>query len=138
MGKEVNITRIYPFPIEQVWDAIASSEALAEWLMPNDFRLEAGHEFTFRTKPQPGFDGLVKCKVINFEVPKRLEYSWQGGPLRKPTLVSFELQTVPDGTRLTFRHSGFEGFINQYIVRFILGKGWKDLLNNKIVKFLER
>lgn len=138
MGKEVNIVKFYPYPIEQVWQAISTSEALAEWLMPNDFKLQVGHEFAFRTKPQPGFDGLVKCKVIRFEVPTRLEYTWQGGPMKKPTLVCYELQEMQNGTKLTFRHSGFEGFINRYIVRFILGRGWKDLLNNKIIKFLEK
>lgn len=138
MGKEIKIERFYPYPIEVVWNAIASSEALSEWLMPTDFKLEKGFEFTFRTKPQPGFDGIVKCKVIDFAVPERLSYSWQGGPLKKPTLVSFELRSTKDGTMLYFRQSGFEGLINQYIVRFILGSGWKDLLFRKIILYLEK
>lgn len=138
MKKEVKLERFYPHPIEKVWNAIATSEALAAWLMPNDFKLEKGHEFTFKTKPQPGFDGIVKCRVIDFEAPKKLQYSWQGGPLHKPTLVTFELEAVENGTNLNFRHSGFEGFINQYIVRFILRSGWKDLLNKKITKYLDK
>jgi uncharacterized protein YndB with AHSA1/START domain len=138
MAKEINIERFYPCTIEKVWNAIATAEALSEWLMPTDFKLEKGHEFTFRTKPQPGFDGIVRCKVIDFEIPTRLIYSWQGGPLKKATTVEFVLQSTQDGTMLYFRHSGFEGFINQYIVRFILGKGWKDLLFKKIVKYLDR
>lgn len=138
MAKEINIERFYPYPIEKVWYAIATSEALSEWLMPNDFKLEIGHEFTFKTKPQPGFDGIVKCKVIEFEVPKRLSYTWQGGPLKKPTTVSFELKSKANGTVLCFKHSGFEGFINQYIVRFILGSGWKNLLFEKIKLYLDK
>lgn len=136
MTKEINIVRFYPYAIETVWNAIATSEALSAWLMPNDFRLEIGHEFTFNTKPQPGFDGVVKCKVIDFEVPNRLSFTWQGGPLKKPTTVTFELKSATNGTVLHFKHSGFEGFINQYIVRFILGSGWKKLLFQKITSFL--
>ena len=138
MGKEIKIERFYPYPIEKVWNAISSSEALEKWLMPNDLKLKKGYEFSFRTKPQPGFDGIVKCKIIDFEAPTKLQYSWQGGPLKKPTLVAFELKAEKGGTRLYFRHSGFEGFINQYIIRFILGRGWKNLLDSKIKKYLEK
>lgn len=138
MGKEIKIKRFYPFPIEKVWNAIATAEALGEWLMPNDFRLVLGNEFTFRTKPQPGFDGIVKCKVIDFEIPTRLSYTWQGGPMKKPTLVTFVLKPQEEGTMIFFTHSGFEGFINQYIIRFILGSGWKKLLFKKIQIFLEK
>ncbi len=138
MAKEINIERFYPHPIEKVWNAIATSEALRDWLMPKDFKLEIGHEFTFKTKPQPGFDGVVKCTVIDFVVPTRLSYTWQGGPLKKPTTVSFERKSKANGTVLSFKHSGFEGFINQYIVRFILGSGWKDLLFKKIKLYLDK
>lgn len=138
MGKEIRIQRFYPYPIDKVWTAITTSEALTEWLMPNDFKLEINHEFKFRTKPQPGFDGIVKCKVIDFEIPSKLQFTWQGGPLKKPTLVTFELKETNNGTHLHFTHSGFEGFINQYIVRFILGSGWKGLLKTSIKKYLDK
>lgn len=138
MATEINIERFYPYPIEKVWNAIATSEALSEWLMPNDFKLKIGHKFTFKTKPQPGFDGIVKCKVIDFEVPTRLSFTWQGGPLKKPTTVTFNLKSTKEGTVLHFKHSGFEGFINQYIVRFILGSGWKNLLFKKIKLYLAK
>lgn len=136
MAKEIKIEKQYPFPIEKVWNAISTSEALSEWLMPNDFRLEKDYEFTFQTKPQPGFDGKVKCKIIDFQEPTKLVYTWQGGPLKKPTTVSFFLKAKKEGTLLSFSHSGFEGFINQYIVRFILGSGWKNLLSKKINIYL--
>lgn len=136
MPKQIVLERVYPYPIEQVWKAISTAEALSQWLMPTDFVLEIGRAFTFQTKPQPGFDGKVHGRVLHFEPLKTLTYTWQGGPMKKPTTVKFELTAIPEGTRLTFTHSGFEGFINAYIVRFILKKGWKDLLTNKIKHFL--
>lgn len=136
MGKEILITQFYNHPIENVWEAISTSEALAEWLMPNDFKLEKGYEFTFQTKPQLGFDGKVKCKVLDFFIPTRLQFSWQGGPMKKPTVVTFDLATENEGTLLTFRQSGFEGFISKNIIRFILANGWKSLVNKKIAKYL--
>jgi uncharacterized protein YndB with AHSA1/START domain len=136
MAKEIVIQRVYPYTVDTVWRAIASAEALSEWLMPTDFSLAIGQEFVFHTKPQPGFDGLVRCRIVDFVVPTKLQYTWQGGPMKKPTLVSFELSPVPEGTKLLFRHSGFEGFINQYIVRFVLEAGWKKLLSKKINAYL--
>lgn len=138
MAKEIKIERFYPHSITKVWNAIATSEALNEWLMPNNFKLEKGYAFTFQTKPQPGFDGKVKCQVVDFEVPKRLQFTWQGGPMKKPTLVTFELEETEGGTILKFCHSGFEGFINQYIIRLILGSGWKNLLSKKIKQYLNK
>jgi hypothetical protein len=48
---------VYPHPIERVWAALTSAEALAAWFVPNDFVAEVGHEFSFTTRPRPGFDG---------------------------------------------------------------------------------
>lgn len=63
MKRTIRRTVRYPHPPSRVWAAITSSAALARWLMPNDFEPKVGHEFTFRTDPAPGFDGIVHCKV---------------------------------------------------------------------------
>lgn len=137
MGKEIKIERSYPHTVEKVWEAISTSEALASWLMPNDFKLIRGHRFQFRAPRQPGFDGIVNCEVLDFNEPTLLKFSWQGGPLKKPTVVTFKLRATADGTHLQFTHSGFEGVIGGYIVRFILGQGWKNLLVKKILQYLQ-
>jgi uncharacterized protein YndB with AHSA1/START domain len=61
---DIDETANYPHPVERVWAALTSSDALAVWLMPNDFKPVVGHRFTFRTKPAPGFDGIVHCEVL--------------------------------------------------------------------------
>jgi uncharacterized protein YndB with AHSA1/START domain len=137
MAKEITIERIYQKPIEQVWAAISTSESLAVWLMPNDFKLEKGHKFQFKAPKQVGFDGLINCEVLDFEVPKQLVYTWQGGPLKEPTTVSWVLQTIPEGTKLTFTHGGFKG-LGGFFVRLILGSGWQGLLKKKILNYMNR
>lgn len=138
MKKQITLERFYPHSIEKVWAAISTAEALSIWLMPTDFQLEKGRAFTFVTKPQPGFDGIVYCEVIDFSAPYFFSFSWRGGPLKHPTIVRFELEPQNDGTLLRFSHNGFEGFINQTIVRFILGSGWKNLLMRKITDYLNQ
>jgi len=100
-----------PQPRERVWQAIANSTALAQWMYPNDFEPRVGHPFTFRVpaNPQVGFDGLtVRCEVLECEPPDRLVFSWcVAGPVAN-TRVSFRLEPDGSGTRLFFEHSGFD------------------------------
>jgi uncharacterized protein YndB with AHSA1/START domain len=95
-------------PPERVWRALTDSGALERWLMPNDFEPRLGHRFTFRTDPVPPyFDGIVHCEVTELEPPRRLAYTWSGGPLAQ-TQVRYELEPAGSGTRLRFEHSGFD------------------------------
>jgi uncharacterized protein YndB with AHSA1/START domain len=135
MSKKITIERIYAKPIADVWAAISTQEALAKWLMPNDFKLEQGHHFQFHAPKQAGFDGTVDCEILEFDVPHLLVYSWKGGPMKSPTIVRWELETVAEGTKLTFTHEGFKG-LGGFIVRIILGSGWQSLLKKAIPKFL--
>jgi uncharacterized protein YndB with AHSA1/START domain len=95
-------------PIEKVWKAVSTSDLIADWLMPNDFKPEVGHEFTFQTDPvPPHFDGIVHCKVTEVDPPKRLAYSWVGGPLVN-SYATYDLSPDGPGTRLRFEHAGFD------------------------------
>ena len=126
----IRLTRIYDHPREDVWAAIADSQSLAAWLMPNDFQPVLGHGFTFRTKPAPGFDGIVQAKVLEIVPPERLVLSWKGGPL--DTTVTFDLAALSaTRTRLTLVHDGFRG-ISNLMPRFFLGLGWRDLTGRKL------
>jgi uncharacterized protein YndB with AHSA1/START domain len=89
--------------------------------MANDFEPRLGHKFQFRTKPAPGFDGIVQCEVLELNPPKRLVYSWCGGGLN--TQVTWALEAVPEGTRLRLDHTGFRGF-RGWMTSRILGRGW--------------
>jgi uncharacterized protein YndB with AHSA1/START domain len=68
-----------PHPPERVWRALTDAEALARWLMPNDFAPKVGHAFTMQTKPGPGFDAVVRCEVLELDAPRVMVWRWQGG-----------------------------------------------------------
>lgn len=111
MTQSIQREILIPQPREQVWLAITESATLAEWMFPNNFEPHVGCHFTFHVPPNPkvGFEGLVvRCEVLECEPPKRLVFTWSvGGPVEN-TQVTFQLESVVEGTRLSFEHSGFD------------------------------
>lgn len=100
-----------PQPRVQVWQALATSDALAEWMFPNDFQPEVGRRFTFQVPPNPrlNFPGLtVRCEVLECLPPSRLSFSWSAGAPVENTVVRFDLESDGDGTRIHFEHAGFD------------------------------
>ncbi len=105
MTESIRRDIFFPHPPERVWRALTDSSALGKWLMPNNFEPKVGHLFTFRTDPvPPHFDGIVHCRVTELNPPWRLSY---GGPLTE-TVVTYRLEPERGGTRLHFRHDGFD------------------------------
>lgn len=137
MRRDIVLERVYPHPQAKVWRAIASQELLSEWLMETDFQPYVGHRFTFRTKSAPGFDGIVHCEVIAVDEPHKLAYTWQASIMKKPTTVTWTLESVKDGTRLRLAHTGFEGLAGVGI-SFILGRGWHDLTRTALPRILDQ
>lgn len=135
MRRDVKKTATYRHPIDRVWQALTDREALAAWLMPNDFAPVLGHEFTYRTEPRPGFDGIVHCKITELDPPRRLAYTWRGGPLN--TVLTFTLESIPDGTRVHVEHTGFEG-LRAVMVSAILDAGWSKMYTDLLPAVLDR
>ena len=123
MKRDLRFEFVYPHPPEKVWRALTDSKAIAQWLMENTFEPRLGQKFQFRTKPAPGFDGIVNCEVTELDPPRRLAYTWKGWPI--DTLVTFTLEAVAEGTRLRLEHTGFRG-VKALMVSLIMGSGWKS------------
>jgi len=63
-------------PPAKVWRALTDPVLLAEWLLPVlDLELEPGTAFTFKTQPQPGWNGIVNCRFLEIEAHRKL--SWR-------------------------------------------------------------
>ena len=99
----------FPQSPETVWHALANSEALAEWMYPNDFEPRVGHRFTFQVPPKPQLaNGLVvRCEVVTCAPPSELSFTWVVDDFLD-TRVSYRLEADGAGTRVLFEHSGFE------------------------------
>ena len=98
----------------EVWEYLTQAELIALWLMPNDFKPIAGHEFTFQTNAMPGLglDGIFHCKVLEIEPCHKLSYSWKGGSgngsFTLDTICEWTLEPHGSRTKLSLKHSGFK------------------------------
>lgn len=128
----IRLSAEYPYPPSVVWEALTDPAAIREWLMDNDFRPVEGHEFTFRTPPRPGFDGVVRCRVLRVEPPTELVYAWASDWFKQPTTVTWRLTAVGAGTRLDLEHDGLDQGFSGRIMKWMLGSGWGRMLRRKL------
>ncbi len=122
MKRALRFEVTYPHPPAKVWRVLTTREHIARWLMENDFAPEVGHRFQFRAQPVGGWDGVVHAEVLELEPERRLVLAWRSKVI--DTKVTFLLEPVDGGTRLTLLHTGFKG-LKPVMTSFILGMGWK-------------
>jgi uncharacterized protein YndB with AHSA1/START domain len=119
---------------EKVWRALTDPALLGEWLLPvAGLELDTGTAFTFTAPPQPGWDGVVNCRMLEIEAHKKLTYAWVVGDI--DTVVTFTLTPTASGTRLSLVQSGFKPNQRQNFggARY----GWK-LMGGKLVDLLAK
>lgn len=104
MFRRVKTEIFYPYPQEQVWRVLTNRQALAAWLMDNDFEPRIGHKFQFRTNSLPGLDGIIYCQVLELDEPKRLAYTWCDSLIGERAIVTWTLEAVEGGTQLHLHH----------------------------------
>lgn len=133
---------VLPHRIEDVWCALTSPEALAEWLMPNTFSsATVGTEFRFQYDPDPiCASGIVQCEIIEVSAPSSMTWKWQNGPQKTgasnppPMLVKWELKPEGKGTRLTLTQTGLKG--QPWFIPFAMSFGWSAYLKRLLPKVL--
>ena len=99
----------------KVWRALTDSAQFGEW-----FQARLASPFTPGRKVRgpmtyPGYEHLTFEVTVEQMEPERLfSWRWQPGgnsnpdPAEPTTLVVFELEEVPEGTRLTVTETGFD------------------------------
>jgi uncharacterized protein YndB with AHSA1/START domain len=108
MLRDLKLDVFYPYSPERVWQAITNRRVLAQWLMENDFEPRVGHKFRFEPQPHQGVNEAIHCEIIELDEPRSLSYTWRGGLMGKPTIVTWRLVPMEGGTQLQLEHKGFE------------------------------
>lgn len=133
---DIRKTTIFNAPIEKVWQAVSTSEGIAEWFMPNDFEPKVGHEFTIHSPFGPS-----PCKVLALNPPNGLSFTWGDFGWQ----IAFELKELEGKTEFTLIHSGWgapDDVVEQAgetfaVIRDRMNNGWEPLVNNRLRKVVE-
>jgi uncharacterized protein YndB with AHSA1/START domain len=132
---EIRKTIILNAPIEKVWKAVATSEGIAAWWMPNTFEPVQGKEFILHAGPF----GDSPCKVTELEPPNMLSFDWG-----KDWQLTFQLKDLGDKTEFTLIHSGWDPekateFGQPHsVIRGIMDNGWDKIVNEALPAYLEK
>ena len=107
----LRVEEFLPCPADRVWRALTDPDLIARWLMPNDFRLEAGHRFAIGSDPirQCGLGGTGHCEVLAFDEGNDAADRLGGGCESMSGLdsaVTFTVAPEEAGTRLLIEHDG--------------------------------
>jgi len=120
-------------PIDKVWQAVATSEGIAAWFMPNNFEPALGYEFQLNAGPF----GMSPCKVTELDPPHRLSFNWG-----KDWTLTFELVEQGEHTEFTLIHGGWtadqvtEFGETHELVRGRMDNGWAGLVQ-KLAGYVE-
>ncbi|MBU5213953.1 SRPBCC domain-containing protein [Bacillus sp. Gen3] len=132
---DIKQTVIIQSPIQKVWETVTTSEGIASWFMPNDFKLQLGHEFHVQSPFGPS-----PCKVLEIDAPNRLTFSWD----TDGWFVTFILKDLGDKTEFTLIHGGWKeadaivpkAGEKASIIRENMNQGWAGIVN-KLRKLIE-
>jgi uncharacterized protein YndB with AHSA1/START domain len=128
---DIKQTVIFNAQIQKVWEAVSTSEGIAAWFMPNDFKPIIGHEFYLQSP-----FGSSPCKVIELDPPNRLSFSWDVSGW----IVSFELKELDGKTEFTLTHTGWKApdeivpkvQEKNSVIRDRMNAGWESLVNERL------
>ncbi|HWO74500.1 MAG TPA: SRPBCC domain-containing protein [Bacillus sp. (in: firmicutes)] len=132
---DIRKTLVINAPIEKVWKAVATSEGIAGWWMPNTFEPVLGQEFILHAGPY----GDSSCKVTEIDPPNRLSFDWD-----KDWHVVFELKKVDEEkTEFTLIHSGWKAeevtkFGQPHSkIRMVMDGGWEKIVKEALRAYIE-
>ncbi|RZJ67801.1 MAG: SRPBCC domain-containing protein [Flavobacterium sp.] len=105
------LTRTYDAPISKVWKALTEIEQMRQWYFPMlaDFKPEIGFTTEFEAGPE-GKPYLHRWIVTEVIENKKIAYKWLYPAIEGDSTLSFEIESVERGTKLTLTHSGLESF----------------------------
>lgn len=132
---EIRKTIVLNASIEKVWKAVATSEGIAGWWMPNTFEPKVGQDFILHA----GQFGDSPCTITELDPPHRVGFNWD-----KDWHITFELKEVEAGkTEFTLIHSGWDrekvtAFGQPHsVIRGIMDGGWESIVNKALPAYVE-
>jgi len=135
----VIIERTFNAPVARVWKALIDVDQMREWYFDlKEFKPEVGFEFDFAVEHE-GNSYHHLCKVTEVIPQKKIAYTWRYKGEPGHSLVTIELFSESNMTRLRLTHEGLETFPKTpAYARKNFEAGWTAIVGTELKQFVER
>lgn len=137
MGKILNshtvqFERVFPGPIDLVFDYLSKPELLEKWLMKAMVEPQVGGRIQYKSEkipdsvelPQKGTSCCIKGIISAYDPPRLISYSWNEFDWDMTSEVRFELEERGNEVHLLLTHSRLPAFLMAGV-----GAGWHTHLD---------
>jgi uncharacterized protein YndB with AHSA1/START domain len=114
---------------------------MKKWYFDIDsFKPEQGAAFRFYGQGKEGEKYLHLCKITALVPHQKLAYSWTYDNYKGTSLVTFELFTEGDKTRMKLTHAGLETFPaeNPDFAKESFAAGWTHIIGKSLKEYVEK
>jgi len=125
IDKEIRIRA----PRDTVWPYLTEGDLLAAWLMRNNFSAVVGREFQFFAQSSSDWDGVLNCRLLECDPPRKIAFTWDANNIGAETIVTIELLDEGNETVVRLIHANFEqaaGDVDRLVKAH--DTGWQDHL----------
>lgn len=129
---------VVPAPAPEVWKAFTSKEGVQTFFAPDakiELKKNGAYELYFVPEAPAGSKGSEGCQVLQFEAPRKLQFSWNFPPTLPAarargdkTKVTITLIPEGEGTRLSLSHDGWQASPEHEQGRAYFDKAWTLVL----------
>lgn len=135
------VEKVYPVAASKVWKALTDKNQMKEWYFDiEDFQLKESAEFNF-TVSFEGKEFHHHCVIKEIIPEKKFVHTWSYPDMSKgDSVVTWELEPVDKGTKLTLTHRGIETFAGtgEEFNRESFEDGWEEILGTYLKDFLAK
>lgn len=135
------IEKVYHVSLLKVWKAITDKNQMKEWYFDiDDFELKVGAEFNF-TVSSGDTIFYHRCIIKDIVPMKRFKHTWtHPSQSRGESVVTWDLESVDRGTKVTLTHIGVEHFADggANFSRENYVSGWEEILGISLRDFLSK
>jgi uncharacterized protein YndB with AHSA1/START domain len=139
LAEAVVVERTFNAPVARVWKALTEADEMRVWYFDlKEFKPEVGFEFEFSVEHE-GVNYHHLCKVTEVIPQKKIAYTWRYKGQPGDSLVTFELFSEGDKTRLKLTHTGIESFPKTAAyARKNFEAGWTAIIGSELKQFVEK
>jgi uncharacterized protein YndB with AHSA1/START domain len=137
-SEAIVIERTLNAPVAKVWKALTDVDQMRQWYFDlKEFKPQIGFEFEFLVEHE-GNRYHHLCRITEVIPQKKIAYTWRYKDEPGDSLVTFELFSEGETTRVKVTHTGIDTFPKTpAYARRNFENGWTQIVGTELKQFVE-